>query len=109
MGDRRPWPRVLRQLPGMKRPRGEDETQTVTSQHRAEKITVDVDADLLQCCVCSGPLTAPLFHMCAESISHDQCFQYSKILVCSYFACGLLFVSLSSSVAKHSCLLLSKR
>ncbi|OEL19433.1 hypothetical protein BAE44_0019550 [Dichanthelium oligosanthes] len=32
-----------------------------TSQHRVEKITVAVDADLLQCCVCSGTLTPPLF------------------------------------------------
>ncbi|KAG2595988.1 hypothetical protein PVAP13_5KG123300 [Panicum virgatum] len=73
MGDKRPWPRVLRQLPGMKRPRGEDETQTVTSQHRAEKITVDVDADLLQCCVCSGPLTAPLFQCTKGHISCSDC------------------------------------
>jgi E3 ubiquitin-protein ligase SIAH1 len=63
MGDKRPWPQVLRRLPGVKRTRGEDETETVTSQRRGEKITVAVDADLLQCCVCSGPLTTPLFQV----------------------------------------------
>ncbi|RLN22754.1 E3 ubiquitin-protein ligase SINA-like 7 [Panicum miliaceum] len=73
MGDKRPWPQVLRRLPGVKRTRGEDETETVTSQHRAEKITVAVDADLLQCCVCSGPLTTPLFQCTKGHISCSEC------------------------------------
>ncbi|KAJ1282842.1 hypothetical protein BS78_03G083000 [Paspalum vaginatum] len=81
----------LRTLAGVKRPppaatgytprcgsikgrRVQAETAAATSQHRAEeKVTVAVDSDLLQCCVCSGPLTPPLFQCTKGHISCSAC------------------------------------
>ncbi|CAO2174412.1 unnamed protein product [Urochloa humidicola] len=54
-------------------PRGQAETAATTSQHQAEKITVAVDPNLLQCCVCSGPLTTPLFQCTKGHISCSDC------------------------------------
>lgn len=81
MGEKRPQHELIARC-GVKRmeqvqvfaPRGHAETSAAASQHRAEKIIVSVDADLLQCCVCSGPLTTPLFQVCKIKIPNVQCF-----------------------------------
>jgi hypothetical protein len=59
----------------MKGPRWQIETPAETSQHQAEeKITVTINAYLLKCSVCSGPLMPPLFQVWSvESISHVEC------------------------------------
>jgi hypothetical protein len=80
--------------------RGQAETAAATSQHRAEKITVTIDADLLQCCVCCGPLTTPLFQvyiLCAESISHAQCFRTCNRLFIIFVRVYLLSLCMWSS------------
>ncbi|CAL4951143.1 unnamed protein product [Urochloa decumbens] len=53
--------------------RWQAETAATTSQHQEEKITVTIDANLLQCCVCSGPLTTPLFQCTKGHISCSDC------------------------------------
>ncbi|RCV24429.1 hypothetical protein SETIT_5G083300v2 [Setaria italica] len=77
MGSKRPRQVLItgcgRKGPAVFAPRGQAETAAATSQHRAEKITVTLDADLLQCCVCSGPLTTPLFQCTKGHISCSDC------------------------------------
>lgn len=64
---------AIRTPPGTKKGlRQQAETQAETSQHQAkEKIAVTIDANLLQCCVCSSPLMPPLFQvwMCGINLS----------------------------------------
>jgi E3 ubiquitin-protein ligase SIAH1 len=72
MGGKRPRQQVPLSRAPTKGPRLQDETLAEMSQHQAEeKITVTINANLLKCCVCFGPLTSPIFQvwMCRNNLS----------------------------------------
>ncbi|KAG0536847.1 hypothetical protein BDA96_03G097400 [Sorghum bicolor] len=65
---------VLQASAATKGPRRLTEVPAETSQHQAmEKITATINANLLQCCVCSGPLTPPLFQCTKGHVSCSRC------------------------------------
>ncbi|KXG32029.1 hypothetical protein SORBI_3003G092600 [Sorghum bicolor] len=74
MGGKRPRQQVPLSRAPTKGPRLQDETLAEMSQHQAEeKITVTINANLLKCCVCFGPLTSPIFQCTKGHVSCSGC------------------------------------
>ncbi|XP_062208797.1 E3 ubiquitin-protein ligase SINA-like 7 [Phragmites australis] len=64
---------TMQHHPNVKVVRVEGEAAAATSHHDKEKITVAIDAELLECGVCFGPLTPPLFQCTKGHISCSEC------------------------------------
>ncbi|XP_066313970.1 uncharacterized protein [Miscanthus floridulus] len=74
MGGKRPRQQVPPPRAATKGPRLQAETLAETSQHQAgAKITVAINANLLKCCVCFGPLTPPIFQCTKGHVSCSRC------------------------------------
>ncbi|KAK3160200.1 hypothetical protein QOZ80_1BG0056520 [Eleusine coracana subsp. coracana] len=59
--------------PNRKRPRAEDADSPIRPYDGEKKITVAIDAELLECCVCCGPLKSPLFQCTRGHVSCSEC------------------------------------